>query len=58
MKRQEGVWRMVAVAILFLTVSFLSACGGDTNDGNEEELSATNVVLPGTATPGFDWTSL
>ncbi len=54
LKRQEGVWRMVAVAILFLTVSFLSACGGDTNDGNEGELSATSVVLPGTATPVFD----
>ncbi|MBA2288991.1 MAG: polysaccharide deacetylase family protein [Chloroflexia bacterium] len=58
MKCQEGVWRMVAVAILFLTVSFLSACGGDTNDGNEGELSATSVVLPGTATPVFDWSSL
>ncbi len=58
MKRQAQVRRMVAVAILCLVVSFLSACGGDTNDGNEEDLSATSVVSSGTATPGFDWSSL
>lgn len=58
LKRQAQVWRMVAVAILFLIVTVLSACGGDTNDADEEDLSATSVVSSGTATPGFDWNSL